>query len=83
MAKVSCLLEPGHRALIGIPIGPEKDQIRFNGCKLYGPIMLPHLFANWKQIDSNLDYSRYDDKCFWCYHGLISERLDDVLKQIN
>ena len=52
MAKAWCLTKPGGRALVGFPCG--MDLINFNANKLYGPIMLPHLFANWDQI-----YSEY------------------------
>ena len=54
MAKTWCLTRPGGRALVGIPSG--MDLINFNANKLYGRIMLPHLFANWNQI-----YSEYRD----------------------
>jgi len=54
MAKAWCLTKPGGRALVGFPCG--MDLINFNANKLYGPVMLPHLFANWNQI-----YSEYRD----------------------
>ena len=54
MAKTWCLTRPGGRALVGVPSG--MDLINFNANKLYGRIMLPHLFANWNQI-----YSEYKD----------------------
>ena len=54
MAKTWCLTRPGGRALVGLPCG--MDLINFNANKLYGRIMLPHLFANWNQI-----YSEYRD----------------------
>ena len=67
MARAWCVLKPGGKALIGFPIGPEKDQILFNGNKNYGPVMLPHIFANWKQIHSELDYKKFHPTCPWCY----------------
>ena len=44
----------GGRALVGVPSG--KDGVAFNSNRIYGRVMLPHLFANWKQI-----YSTYKD----------------------
>ena len=70
MARAWCVLKPGGRALIGVPIGPGKDQIYFNTHRNYGPIMLPHLFANWKQIMSELDYEKYDPVCNSCYQEI-------------
>ena len=57
MAKAWCLTKPGGRALVGMPCG--MDLINFNANKLYGPIMLPHLFANWNQIYS--EYREFPD----------------------
>ena len=59
MARAWCVLKPGKKALIGIPIGPHEDFIYFNSHKLYGPVMLSHFFANWKQIYSELDYEKF------------------------
>ena len=70
MARAWCVLKPGGRALIGIPIGPGVDRIYFNSHKLYGPLMLSHLFSNWKQIHSDLNYDTYDDECIPCYQEI-------------
>ena len=70
MARAWCVLKPGGKALIGFPMGPGKDQILFNGNKNYGPVMLPHIFANWKQIHSELDYKKFYPPCPWCYQEL-------------
>ena len=48
MAQTWCLTRNGGRALIGIPVGA--DAVIFNACKLYGPLQLSHLFANWKVV---------------------------------
>ena len=69
MAKGWCVLKPKGRAMIGIPSGPS-DAVYFNSNKLYGPVMLPHLFAGFKQIHSTLDYDQYSDVCQWCYQPL-------------
>ena len=37
--------------MVAVPSG--KDAVAFNSNRVYGRIMLPHLFANWKQIYSN------------------------------
>lgn len=70
MAKAWCLLKPKGQALIGMPVGPGKDVIFFNGCRAYGPVMLPHLFANFKQVYTELNYDKYDPYCFYCYQEL-------------
>ena len=50
MAKAWCLTKSGGKALIGVPSG--LDSIIFNGNRNYGRIMYPHLFANWKILQS-------------------------------
>jgi hypothetical protein len=49
MARAHCLTKPGGRALVGVPTAPG-DAVVWNGAKLYGNLMLAHLFANWKQV---------------------------------
>ena len=71
MARAWCVVKPGKRALIGIPIGPGDDRIYFNSHKVYGPLMLSHLFANWKQIFAELDkdgeiFSYWSEECTSC-----------------
>ena len=73
MARGWCLLKPGGRALIGVPTN-EQDKIFFNVNRQYGPIQYPHLFANWKQIYSNIDYEHANEvakKCPYCYQPLV------------
>ena len=48
MGRAWCLLKPGGRALVGVPVG--KETICFNAHKFYGPAMFNHVFANWKLI---------------------------------
>ena len=50
MGRAWCQMKPGGRALIGFPAG--KDTICFNAAKFYGSFLLPHVFANWKQVYS-------------------------------
>lgn len=70
MARAWCVLKEGGQALIGMPLGPGKDAIYFNSHKTYGPLMLSHLFANFKQIYSEVDYSKYSPDCPFCYQDL-------------
>ena len=57
MAKAWCVSKPGAKALIGIPFG--KDRITFNLHKIYGPVMLSHVFANWKLLHTHAHESMY------------------------
>ena len=59
----------GARALVGVPT-LEKDLIQFNGARIYGDIMYPHLFANWKQIYTERNLSLIKEGCDWCYQPL-------------
>ena len=73
MARGWCLLKPGGRAMIGVPT-KEKDTIYFNGSRHYGPVQYPHLFANWNQIHSNIDYAEAEEvakSCYYCYQPLV------------
>ena len=49
MAQIWCTLKKNGLALIGIPL-KDSDRILFNGSREYGPIMLPHIFANFKVL---------------------------------
>ncbi len=69
MARNYCLLKPGGQALIGVPSGP-KDVLFFNAHRVYGPIMLSHLFANWKQVYNEVDRKKARTGCVWCYQPL-------------
>ena len=50
MSRVWCILKPEARVLLGVPSG--LDRIYFNAARTYGPIMLSHLFANFRLIYS-------------------------------
>ena len=76
MAKSWCLTKPSGKALIGFPAGP-KDKIVFNSHKVYGPIMLSHIFANWKLDYTDFDLNSYDNNCDWCYQPLFVLRKAD------
>ncbi len=65
MGRAYCLLKPGAQALIGVPTGP--DRLVFNAARLYGPNMYPHLFANWKQVHTENDFTKFREDCLYCY----------------
>ncbi len=69
MARSHCLLKPGGQALVGVPTGP-KDALFFNAHRIYGPIMLSHLFANWKQVYTEMDPRDASPRCPSCYQPL-------------
>ena len=71
MARAYCVSQPNAMALVGIPAGP-KDKIVFNSHRIYGPIMLTNMFANWKLEYTNTDFDKYDGKCdeYSCYQPL-------------
>ena len=68
MAKAWCVSKPSAKALIGFPFG--KDRVVFNSHKIYGPVMLSHVFANWKLIHTNADWNKFSEECDWCYEPL-------------
>lgn len=48
IARAWCLAKPGARMLLGVMYG--HDGLQFNAHRVYGPLQLPHLTANWKQV---------------------------------
>ena len=48
MARIWCMVKPGGHAVIGLPAG--YDAIEYNAHRVYGPILLSHLFQNWKVV---------------------------------
>ena len=69
MAKAWCLTKPKGMALIGIPVGKE-DRIVFNSHRIYGHLMLSHVFANWHLKHSNMDLTKIQHDCDHCYQPL-------------
>lgn len=69
MGRMHCLLKPGHKALVGMPVGP-RDTLLFNGCRIYGSLMLSHLFANFEQVHTEMDLKHFSDICQYCYQPL-------------
>ena len=58
MARAWCLVKPGGKAIVGMPVG--LDEVQFNAHRIYGPIQLPHFFANWEQV-----YTATDMETHW------------------
>ena len=38
--------------LLGLPVA--HDEIQFNSAKIYGPLQMSHILANWEQIHANI-----------------------------
>lgn len=57
MAQAWCVVKPGGYALVAVPTD-YWDHIEFNYHRIYGPIMFPHLFANWLQVHADIKMSR-------------------------
>jgi hypothetical protein len=66
MARSWCLVKPGGYAMVGVPFGPEV--IGFNSHKIYGPLGLAQLFANWEQVYTDAYMkNNYEGNCSYCY----------------
>lgn len=48
IARAWCATKDGGYLVIGVPIG--SDTIEYNAHRVYGPVMFPHLVANWEQL---------------------------------
>ena len=48
MQMLSCLIKPGGLMFLGIPMGP--DALVFNAHRIYGPVRLPMMTANFEVI---------------------------------
>ena len=53
MGRAWCQMKTGAMALVGLPAG--NDVICFNSHRRYGPFLYSQLFANWKEIYSEVD----------------------------
>lgn len=75
MGKLWCMMDPGSKALIGVPTGP--DAVEFNSCRIYSRTMYPHLFANWRQVYTETHFRHYNTNgCTYCYQPLhVLERI--------
>jgi hypothetical protein len=50
MARAWCMTRPGGQLALGLPVHSSgNDFIMYNAHRLYGPVQLPHVMANWKQ----------------------------------
>ena len=61
--------------MVGVPYHP-KENLAFNAHRVYGPVQLPHLFANWEQVHLELDRPKMEEleSCDWCYQPLFVVR---------
>jgi len=50
MARVHCVTRTGGRLYFTAPMTGDFDRLYFNAHRIYGPVSLPNLLANWKQI---------------------------------
>ncbi len=67
-----CVTRPGGRAVVGVPVH-RSERVIFNGCRLYGRTTLPHLFANWRQLSTDMDPAVVEargEECPWCYQPI-------------
>eukprot|EP00283_Hemiselmis_rufescens_P005237 CAMPEP_0173424574 /NCGR_PEP_ID=MMETSP1357-20121228/4459_1 /TAXON_ID=77926 /ORGANISM="Hemiselmis rufescens, Strain PCC563" /LENGTH=372 /DNA_ID=CAMNT_0014387829 /DNA_START=143 /DNA_END=1261 /DNA_ORIENTATION=+ len=53
VARAWCLVRDGGAIFAGVPCAPKgsDEGIEWNAHKFYGKVMLPHLLANWEQIN--------------------------------
>jgi hypothetical protein len=49
--------------LLGVPVA--HDEVLFNAARIYGPLQMSHLLANWKQIHADVRVSRDGKKIMW------------------
>ena len=61
MAKLWCYIKDDGWAFIGIPTR-QNDTIYFNAGRYYGPLMLSHLFTNWKLKVASWPFTSDDGK---------------------
>ena len=73
MARNWCLVKPGGYGVFGMPGGP--DRIEYNAHRVYGQVQLPHFFANWEQVYSDVDVPKnFRDDCRYCYQPIFVVR---------
>ena len=67
MARAWCLVKPGGYGMVGVPYGP--DILGFNSHRVYGPLGLSQLFANWEVVftEAQMNYPRGATNCYYCY----------------
>lgn len=79
MAKAWCLTKPGGLAVITVPTA-KMDSIVYNAHRCYGPILLSHLFSNWKIRFASESFNHMIPKCThgWVHTNFIVEKLPAV-----
>ena len=69
--------------LLGLPMA--HDEILFNAQKVYGPLQMSHILANWEQIHANIAFaedgskvlvpSRFKNKIWYMYQpGIVVQK---------
>ena len=63
MARAWCVVAPGGRAIVGLPMA-GKDLVCMNAHRMYGPVMLGHLFSNWDVVWAEAqDFAKFPTDC--------------------
>ena len=83
MARAWCVMRPGGRAIVGIPVTSD-DTVCFNAHRMYGRVMLSHLFANWRQVmNSSFDpfLAETSGGCFTGFYqpAIVVEKMENEL----
>ncbi len=47
------MTKPGGRAIVGFPVH-WNEELCFNAHRQYGKVQLQHLFANWRQVHTDV-----------------------------
>ena len=72
-----CVLKDGGYALVGVPSGD--DVLTFNSDRVYGRVAYSHLFANFEQVYTEMDWKQYSPRCIFCYMPLHVIRKNTTL----
>ena len=83
MARAWCVMRPGGRAIVGIPV-TFNDTVCFNAHRMYGRVMLSHLFANWRQVmNSSFDpfLAKTYSGCYRAFYqpAIVVEKMENEL----
>ena len=64
LARLHCVTKKGGRLFLGVPMARDFDGIYFNAHRIYGPVMLPQLIANWQQVAGPKEFPLGGDVLF-------------------
>ena len=63
MARAWCVVAPRGRALVGVPMAGH-DLVCMNAHRMYGSVMLAHLFASWDVVWAEVqNLTKYPADC--------------------